>query len=164
MCGLATVLLVGAAPPAIFPRATTVRLYGSPQVLDVDAAGHVTAAVRDPAGRHTSTTLAPAGDLTAEEIGTLRGSVRFEPHDVAACFLPRHAFLFYDQAGRYLGHLSVCFECGGAEMKPEPVASGGSDAIVWDRHAIATIVTRHGLQTRWTWRPQAAPKPWWSRL
>ncbi len=40
-------------------------------------------------------------------------------HPVALCFNPRHAFVFYDQSGKPVASVNVCFECLAATASPE---------------------------------------------
>ncbi|MDR3512220.1 MAG: hypothetical protein P4L73_11340 [Caulobacteraceae bacterium] len=138
------------APEVLFPNATQVEVYGAPAAssITVDRQGHVRASglSKD----HTREEAYPAtngGRLTPLEISTLRATVHFThpPNEVAACCVPRHAFLFFDRSGRYLGYLKVCFECGCAEMEPFRPPSRERNWISWDYRIVRQIVVAHGL-------------------
>jgi hypothetical protein len=87
------------------------------------------------------------GLLTPPEMTALRAAVHFTrpPDEMVACCEPRHAFLFYDKNGRYLGYLMVCFECGCARMEPFLPADEKHSWIDWDGKAIEAIVVAHQL-------------------
>jgi hypothetical protein len=59
--------------------------------------------------------------LTPEQANRLIAAVtgkRPEPEWVAACFNPRHAFVFYDTDRKPIAWVELCFECGNAEAEP----------------------------------------------
>ncbi|MBP2159256.1 MULTISPECIES: hypothetical protein [Asticcacaulis] len=121
---------------AIFPQATEVRMYVNKISINVDDAGKLSE------GSYPANGIA----LSPAEIDTLRKSVSFTapPDLVAACCIPRHAFLFYDTSHKLLGSLTVCFECSCAGLNGGPQPPAGKDWIDWDYAAVAKIVQAHG--------------------
>ncbi|MEJ0062718.1 MAG: hypothetical protein WDO70_05830 [Alphaproteobacteria bacterium] len=90
------------------------------------------------------------GSLTPYEIEVLRHSVFYAPMPTwsAACCIPRHAFLFYDKDGQYLGHLKVCFQCSCAELKPYSPPDSKLTHIEWNYTALQKIVENHKLPVK----------------
>ncbi len=131
-------------PYRLFPVAVKVHVYGAPSsdLMDVDKSGHVSAQ-----GSAGNIPVTDGGWLTPSEIAELRDSIHFTrtPDSVAACCIPRHAFLFYDATGHYLGYLDVCFECGCADIFPQPPRNGQLNWIDWNRQVIGKIVEDHHL-------------------
>lgn len=160
---IAFVCALGCAQPvqadarfSLFPNAAKVRVYGGPTSIDIAVrAGRVLEQNLSKNGRSRETPAIDGGWLTPDEVDQLRRAVSLEtPGDtitVAACCFPRHAFLFYDAKGRYLGFLTVCFECGCAEIRP--FKQDDSHEIHWDRSAVAAIVLAHHLG------PLVPPRP-----
>ncbi|HLY54508.1 MAG TPA: hypothetical protein VKS60_03055 [Stellaceae bacterium] len=139
-------------PALLFPGATVVRAFGGKLPLQIGNDGAVTMSQRLPDGR-TEKTKADGGEtLNPAEIAVLRKSVFYAPPPpvAAACCLPRHGFVFFDAAGRYLGYLKVCFQCGCAELDPAPPHDPAKNWLVWDKDAIRRILEAHHL-------PVAAP-------
>lgn len=139
-----------AGPESLFPSAAKVRVFAGPAAwaINIDRQGHATANGPSPDDDRAVTVPARDGGwLTPAEIVTLKASVRFTrpPDAMGACCIPRHAFLFYDNAGRYLGHLRVCFECGCAAMEPFRPPSKDRTWIDWNYEALKRIVVAHGL-------------------
>jgi hypothetical protein len=87
------------------------------------------------------------GQLTSDELQILRQSVFYSIplSSFVMCRTPRHAFVFYDVTGKYLGYLKVCFECGCAELSNEAAPKPGWNYLLWDRAALRRIVTDHNL-------------------
>jgi hypothetical protein len=59
--------------------------------------------------------------LTALQIKRLVAAVtgkRPAPNGAAACFIPRHAFVFYNAAKKPIAGVELCFECANAYAKP----------------------------------------------
>lgn len=42
------------------------------------------------------------------------------PVEIANCYTPRNAILFFDEKNEVLCYYEMCFECGGTVMKPDP--------------------------------------------
>lgn len=59
-----------------------------------------------------------------------------QPEAIAVCWNPRHAFVFYDDAGKAVAEVDVCFECANAM---------GAYTKWPDLGALATLVTDLGL-------------------
>jgi hypothetical protein len=122
---------------SLFPNAKTVRLFVHEDGIGI--------------GPKTNTAdFLPKGGakLTIAEIGVLGRSFMWStpPMSVAACCVPRHAFAFYDSANRFLGSISVCFECSCAQSNGL-TAPPDMTWIEWDRAKLAEIVVAHGLKT-----------------
>jgi len=136
---------------SLFPTATEVRVLGSPKSFDVhtDKDGRVTASGTLPNGQATrdSFPVIDGGKLTAREIASLRSAIGFThpPSSIVGCCLPRHAFLFYDSAGHFVGSLEVCFECGCAHMQPFRPAGPDRSWITWKEDVVKQIVVNHNL-------------------
>lgn len=147
------------APPttSLFPSSVKVHVYGAPRTaaIRVDKAGHVSVSGLTACATTDLSSCPPlaanaftdGGWLSGQEMASLRTSVRFgkPPDDIAACFVPRHAFLFYDASDRYLGFLTVCFECGGAEVNPFKAAGPDRSWVYWNYDAVKRIVLTHHL-------------------
>src|SRR5262249_30806493 len=126
-----------AAP--LFPDATIVKAYASSNALSVSEDGVVSAA--------DGAKVLAGQSLTGTEIATLRRSVFYSPPPpaIAACCIPRHAFVFYRSDGNYIGVVEVCFECDCAIIAPAPVHDPKLSRIVWNREPIREILQAHGL-------------------
>ena len=132
-------------------RATRVRAYASPNAgsLTVDGDGHMAASG---ASADNSAVVAypikDGGWLSAVEVRDLKAGLSFgaPPAAFAACCAPRHAFLFYDDEGRYLGSLTVCFECGCTTMSPHYAPSDPKTPYLhWKTEVFSRIVLAHHL-------------------
>ena len=140
-----------ASPKMLFPSAATVRVYGASLTafsVVVDHEGRVTAS--GPSKDNSGAEEYPVKDgglLSPAEVSKLRAAVRFTrpPDLIFRCCIPRHAFLFYDKSGRYLGYLKVCFECTCAEMEPFHPPSPTLNWISWNYESLKRIVIAHGL-------------------
>lgn len=65
-----------------------------------------------------------------------------------ACFVPHHFFRYYDQRGRQLGEIAVCFCCLGAEANPRlPFENGETDALSVDIPGVKSFVKSLGVPT-----------------
>ena len=53
------------------------------------------------------------------------------PHRTA-CYLPHHAFLFYDKAGRVIAHTEICFTCAVQRSSPVGLPDHINYQTVWD--------------------------------
>ena len=120
-----------------FPEATEVRLYINQQSIDVSPQGEV------------SEGSYPRGGipLTTSELHSIQDGLNYKkpPDAIAACCVPRHAFLFYDKAHKFLGSITVCFECGCATIDgqmPKPPAN--MEWLDWDETRFAHIIEAHG--------------------
>lgn len=87
--------------------------------------------------------------LTAQEMHKVQNALYFvpAPEVVAACCIPRHAFLFYDKSHRYIGSISVCFECGCANVDGESINIPSDRDVGWDEIAIARVIEAHSQST-----------------
>jgi len=158
------VLLTGACTPTppppfvLFPDAARVVSYASPTSMEirVDKQGDVSPYAFNKDGQSVPAPIIDGGPLTPAEVQKLRAaiSVSKTPASTAMCCSPRHTFLFYDKAGRYLGFLSVCFECGCVRLYPfNPerrdfpfnLTARDPDQVNWDETAIKQIVEAHHL-------------------
>ena len=75
--------------------------------------------------------------LTADQTKYLLAAVTGkhpDPGVYAACFNPRHAFVFYDVAHRPVAWVEICFDCGNAEAEP------GQKGQIYDVAALLKLV------------------------
>jgi len=133
-----------------FPSAVAVRVYGAPEAEDIEVTGEKVSgeSARVSSNGVTAPYATPVRDggwLTPGEVVELKSAVGgLQPlHKLAHCCDPRHAFLFYDASRRYLGYVTVCFECGCAQAG----APGTDEAedVSWNESTIAKIAAAHGL-------------------
>lgn len=132
----------------LFASAARVRVYQGNSDLKISGKGNVTTHQYTPnAHDYPEVPAKSGGFLSSAEIKTLRKSVFYTlpPPAIAACCIPRHAFLFYDKAGKYLGYLEVCYECGCAQISPEAARDPKLDWIDWDAVALRKIIEAHRL-------------------
>jgi hypothetical protein len=122
-----------------FPEAVSVRLFATKgDGLSIS-----------PTGQPTTKVITTGGvKLTAAETIKLRSAFNWStpPFAMDACCIPRHAFSFYDREAKFLGSISVCFECSCAESNGL-TAPPDMTWIEWDRAKLAEIVEAHGLKT-----------------
>ncbi|EGF91574.1 hypothetical protein ABI_29910 [Asticcacaulis biprosthecium C19] len=136
---MALMLLAGCGKPLAsgpFAQASEVRLYINEGMIDVASDGKL------------NDGSFPAGGiaLTAVEFADLRKAAGFTTWKSGPkCCIPRHAFVFYDDVGKYLGSLEVCFECGCSFL------DGGLQPpfsqVKWDEAVFERIVKAHGQKT-----------------
>lgn len=50
----------------------------------------------------------------------------------SACFIPHHAFVFYDAAGRVVAHTEICFNCSAQKSYPAGLPDSINYQAVWD--------------------------------
>lgn len=115
-------------PAKLYPAATGVRLL----IYNVDLAD-------TPANRKF---IQEGAMLTPSEVKALRGAVFFAPQPPAdvGCCIPRHAFLFLNNAGEEIGRFDVCFECGCAVIHGEKPPKPDLTDVDWDSRVIGSIV------------------------
>lgn len=107
----ATAAAADATPPLVFPKAVTVRAFLFEPHADGNSISSDLRAVN-------STAVPRAGiRLSAQQINQLRRALVPRPqppqYPVAACFSPRHGFIFEDAEGKVVGIVDACFECRG---------------------------------------------------
>jgi hypothetical protein len=126
---------------SLFPEAAEVRLFVNEDVISFDENGEPSEGTFPEEGIV----------LTSAEVEKLRAAVRDvpAPPEVAACCVPRHAFVFFDAQGVRLGALDVCFECICANLWDGARLSERRNVrwIEWDEPTIAEIVRAHGQRT-----------------
>ncbi len=131
----------------LFATAKHVRLFASKGIIRISDNGVVSAGFSD-----APESLPPGSgtDLTAHEVEKLRDSVWYttRPNLYIACYSPRHAFVFYDDAGKYLGYLRVCYQCVGADIAPSEAPSAEKHYVMWDEGAIAQLIEAHQFSIR----------------
>ena len=134
-------------PAQLFLGAKIVKLYAAPLSISVTAQGAVQATARR--NGQIDDHARPIGGvvLTQAEIAILRQAVFYSqpPKFVSACCIPRHAFVFFDGAGTYLGYLKLCFQCGCAETSNPAAPPPGLPYLAWNAHAIGQIVRAHNI-------------------
>lgn len=79
--------------------------------------------------------------LNKKQVAQLQQAVtgRHPSHPVAMCFYPHHAFAFYDDRGRVVGHIDVCFLCSNYGGKPNGFADN------WDLSKLALLFNELGM-------------------
>ncbi|OJJ15994.1 hypothetical protein BKI52_35060 [marine bacterium AO1-C] len=67
--------------------------------------------------KYTQTLTKEQTNLLVQKLAT------YTPNDslieMSLCFNPHHALVFYNNKGKILGHLSICFACDRYELNPE---------------------------------------------
>ncbi len=59
--------------------------------------------------------------LTQSQIKKLKkrlSSCKSSIHEVAKCYMPRHAIIFYDENDYVFGYIELCFDCNGSDSSP----------------------------------------------
>jgi hypothetical protein len=143
LCGCAS-----QQPPLdLFPDATEVHVFGGVDFTKWAAGGTVAGKRLENGVYRDDVPATDGGALSADEIALLRRSIRIdaEPHAMAMCCTPRHAFMFHDGRHRAIGYLDVCFECGCAHVYPPPGSLASFSLLNWDREALTRIVEAHHL-------------------
>ena len=88
--------------------------------------------------------------LSASELADFEGALRIEkaPEAMAACFIPHHFFRYYDERGRQIGEINICFCCSGVEASKGAKISVGPDQILAaDYKKLEALVLRLGEPT-----------------
>lgn len=86
-------------------------------------------------GQLDSSVVNPEGSrLSGAQVERLSRAILTGPPEMvsAFCFTPRHAFVFYDDKGRPVAWLSVCFECNrlmASEAHPDSIDMPGLRAL-----------------------------------
>jgi hypothetical protein len=127
-------------PAALFPGAAQVRLYVNAQFIWISRKG----ALRE------GTFPQGGAILSAGEVAQLRHAVFYAPAPKreTLCCIPRHAFVFTDAHGKFLGDLEVCYECGCARIAPLSAPNARLRTVMWDETRIAKIIAAHHLPIR----------------
>ena len=138
-----------AKPASPMATATRARIVGAPNadLMSVEHDGRVHATSISKSGAEVPYPVTDGGWLTDKEFREVLSAVHFTkpPDAIAGCCFPRHAVLFYDAHGHYLGYLSICFECGCADMWPYNPPRKDESWIDWDGEVFERIVTAHKL-------------------
>ena len=99
--------------------------------------------------------------LSSEQIERLKKAVlgRHKRHPVLSCHYPHHVFVFTDENGQVVGHLSICFICSSYWGSPSGYA------YPWDLNAIEEILVELGIPlSNPKWYEQPAVKASSGRL
>ena len=64
-----------------------------------------------------------------------------------ACFFPHHFFRYYDQSGKFVGEIAVCFCCAQAQASPEFADVADDRWIEYDFPGLYRFVEGLGLPT-----------------
>ncbi|MCW1916285.1 hypothetical protein OJ996_22035 [Luteolibacter sp. GHJ8] len=91
---------------------------------------------------HPATTNPEGAKLSAEQATRLLDAIRPAkwPRQGTGCYLPHHGFVFYDQAGKIVAHVSPCLLCKNGRAEP-----GNKNLSTWDFAALSKLVTELGL-------------------
>jgi hypothetical protein len=125
-------------PAELFSRAAEVRLYTCACGFDI--------LITKDGPKLRNELPANAEVLTPAEVATLRRSVfrAPEPYAVNGCIMfPKHAFLFYDKAGKLLGGFLLNTDWRYANIVPDPAPQREFTAIMLDFPKIAAIIRAH---------------------
>lgn len=70
---------------------------------------------------HKGVINAGGAKLSAEQVERLKNAIRSNKALVpgAFCYYPHHGFVFYDKAGKAMGHIELCFQCRNADFSPK---------------------------------------------
>lgn len=90
---------------------------------------------------HFSVINAEGTVLSEEQIQSLMKAVtdNYDPHSVATCYYPRHAFLFLDNLEKPVGFIEICLQCFGYRHGPQGLIHP------FDIRAIAALLQELGL-------------------
>lgn len=82
---------------------------------------------------HQGVLNAPGVELSPAQVKRLLSAVSTEvpPGKYKPCYVPHHAFVFYDAGGRPVAHLEVCFTCRRTIATPEGIAEHFDYDILW---------------------------------
>lgn len=113
-------------PPTQF---ATVRAF----VYDCDADQSVSFFQKNGAV-HRGVINGPGAVLTEEQVRRLMPALTTETvrKHRTACYLPHHAFLFYDATGRVVAHTEICFTCTLQRSSPAGLPEHINFQAVWD--------------------------------
>jgi len=58
--------------------------------------------------------------LDEKQIDRLKEAIRSSKERVPGvfCYMPHHAFVFFDKNGKPMGHIELCFQCGNVDSSP----------------------------------------------
>lgn len=127
-------------PPVPF---ATVRAF----VYDCDADRSVNFFQKD-GSRHRGIINGPGVLLTESQVQRLMPALTtatVRKHRTA-CYLPHHAFLFYDAAGRVVAHTEICFTCTIQRSFPAGLPEHINFQAVWDLLREAGVPCGDGSQ------------------
>ncbi len=110
----------------LFLFATTIAYAAWPEAPYVEVRGYAFNTNGGPASiikddKLNSSAVNPKGILlTKDQIKRLIAALteKHPEHPIAACFNPRHAFVFYDEKQHAVAVVDICFECLGARASP----------------------------------------------
>jgi hypothetical protein len=115
---LTALLLATAAPAPSWPAAPYVEVRAYAYNLRGDSAPPI---MNGAGVLHRSVVNRKGARLSANQVLRLLAAITGEhpDHPRAACFYPRHAFVYYDAETKPVAWLEVCFECLGGESHPD---------------------------------------------
>ena len=88
--------------------------------------------------------------LNANELAGFEGSLRIQkaPEAMDACFIPHHFFRYYDERGRQIGEIKICFCCEGVQAsKGAKISVGSNQILTADYKKLKALVRRLGEPT-----------------
>ena len=79
--------------------------------------------------------------LTKEQVALLESAVTgiHAEHLRAYCFYPHHAFVFYDDLGKVVGHINICFLCSNYSGEPKHFAD------YWNVDSLGELISGMGI-------------------
>ena len=120
-----------------FPEATSVRLFLEQQSTEM----------ADEAWKAKH----PSGiELSPSQRIQLEAAIYIETNDnkeMAACFIPHHYFRYFNQRGKQIGEISVCFCCAGVRIDPYEKKLAGNQYVEAKYADITKLVDAMGVPT-----------------
>lgn len=101
--------------------------------------------ILDQEGKLNATRVPEKGiRLTSEQIRRLEAAVTgsHPEHPVADCFYPHHAFVFFNDAGKVVGNINICFLCSNYRGEPKGYAEN------WDLGELKNLISDLGMPIR----------------
>lgn len=126
----ATLAACGGKLGEIYPEAVSARLFARSYARDHDEISEVRA-------------------LTPDQIKRLRRDIHADSAALitAACFVPHHFFRMYDEKGKMIGEIAVCFCCSGVRANPKLSTPVGME-VAADYQDLAALVRELGSTPR----------------
>lgn len=114
-------------PPVAFK---TVRAF----VYDCEAEHNNMSFFKADGSMHQGVINAPGALLSAAQVQRLIAAVTTEAPrgKYKPCYVPHHAFVFYDGSGKVVAHLEVCFTCGRTIASPGGIAEHYDYSLLWN--------------------------------
>lgn len=130
--------------PVVWPG----RIFASVKafVYDCDADKSVSFFQAD--GRQHQGVIGSGVTLNPAQVRRLLGTLTLATprQHRTACYVPHHAFVFYDSAGQPVAHAEVCFNCTLVKSTPAGLPPNVDFAALWDLLQESGVPTGPGRQ------------------